>query len=84
MSTKSRPKFQPGFDNLDGRILLSASPLTPAQIRQDYSENFAFNVNGRSYTATGAGQTIAIVIGGLDPNAYSDLSTFDQQFGCQY
>ena len=81
MLPKHRPTFRPGFDNLDGRILLSASPLVPAQIRQAYAENFHFNVNGRSYTATGAGQTIAIVIGGLDPNAYSDLTTFDRTFG---
>ena len=81
MSAKRRPKFRPGFDNLDSRILLSASPLTPAQIRQAYSENFAFNVNGQSYTATGAGQTIAIVIGGLDPYISNDLSTFDRNFG---
>ena len=26
-------------------------------------------------------QTIAIVIGGLDPNAYSDLTMFDRTFG---
>ena len=81
MSANRRTALRPGFDHLDGRILLSASPLSPAQIRQAYSENFYFNVNGRSYTATGAGQTIAIVIGGLDPNAYGDLSTFDRTFG---
>ena len=81
MSANRRTALRPGFDHLDGRILLSASPLSPAQIRQAYSENFYFNVNGRSYTATGAGQTIAIVIGGLDPNAYGDLGTFDRAFG---
>ncbi len=81
MLPKHRPTFRPGFDNLDGRILLSASPLIPAQIRQAYSEIFNFNVNGRSYAATGAGQTIAIVIGGLDNSIYNDLTTFDQTFG---
>ena len=82
MLLKHRPTFRPGFDNLDGRILLSASPLIPAQIRQAYAENFNFNVNGRSYTATGAGQTIAI-IDRLDsiPTSNNDLATFDRTFG---
>ena len=52
MLPKHRPTFRPGFDNLDDRILLSVSPLSPAQIRQAYAENFNFNVNGRSYAAT--------------------------------
>jgi subtilase family serine protease len=81
MSARRRRDFRPRLDPLDGRILLSASGLTPAQIGQAYSENFTFNVNGRSYAATGAGQTIAIVIGGLDPYIANDLSTFDQNFG---
>ncbi len=46
---------------------------TPAQVRQAYG----FNQTG----ATGAGQTIAIVDAYYDPNAYSDLTTFDQQTG---
>ncbi len=80
MLPKHRPTFRPGFDNLDGRILLSASPLSPAQIRQAYAENFNFNVNGRSYAATGAGQTIAIIEGGLDPYINNDLATFDSYY----
>ena len=81
MLPKHRPTFRPGFDNLDGRILLSAIPLTPTQIRQAYAENFTFNVNGDSYAATGAGQTIAIMEGGLDPYINNDLATFDQKYG---
>ncbi len=107
MSAKRRPKFRPGFDALDARILLSANPLAPAhvrhrhvhrghelqkaqqpvsgisptQIRQAYAETFNFKVNGLSYTANGAGQTIAIVIGGLDPYISNDLSTFDSKYG---
>ena len=81
MLPKHRPTFRPGFDNLDGRILLSASPLSPVQIRQAYAENFNFNVNGRSYAATGAGQTIAIIDAGLDPYINNDLATFDRTFG---
>jgi subtilase family serine protease len=79
--TARRRDLRPTFDRLDGRILLSASPLSPAQVRQAYSENYIFNVNGRSYTANGAGQTIAIVIGGLDPYIANDLVTFDRTYG---
>jgi subtilase family serine protease len=81
MTAKRRSSFRPRFDELDGRILMSASPLVPSQIRQAYLENFYFNVNGRITTATGAGQTIAIVIGGLDPYIFNDLARFDQTFG---
>jgi hypothetical protein len=80
MTTRRRRDLRPGFDHLDGRILLSAG-LTPAQVRQAYSENYVFNVNGRSYTADGTKQTIAIVIGGLDPYISNDLATFDQAYG---
>src|SRR5262245_53706562 len=72
--------FRPKFDDLDGRILLSASMLTPAQIRQAYTENFNFDVNGLQYAADGSGQTIAIVLGGLDPYIAHDLATFDRAF----
>ncbi len=61
MSAESRPKHRPCFDNLDGRILRSASQLLPAEVRQAYAENFNFTGKGRSYTATGTGQTIAII-----------------------
>src|SRR5215471_9564700 len=81
MPAKRRTAFRPRFDDLDGRVLMSASPLVPSQIRQAYQENFTFNVNGRSTSASGAGQTIAIVNAGLDPYIYNDLATFDQTFG---
>jgi subtilase family serine protease len=81
MTAKRRPSFRPGFDDLDDRILMSASPLSPTQVRQAYQENLHFTVNGRSTTATGAGQTIAIIIGGLDPYISNDLANFDQTFG---
>ncbi len=81
MSAKRRSTFRPGFDYLDDRILLSANPLTPAQVRQAYAENFNFNVGGKSFAADGSGQTIAIVIGGLDPYIANDLATFDRNFG---
>ena len=78
---KIRTSFRPDFDSLDGRVLMSVGGLSPAQMRQAYKENFHFNVNGRSITATGAGQTIAIVIGGLDPYIANDLARFDRNFG---
>jgi subtilase family serine protease len=81
MYAKRRRAFRLGFDSLDGRILLSATPLTPAQIRQAYSENINFTVNGRSHPANGAGQTIAIVDAGYDLFISNDLKMFDQKFG---
>jgi subtilase family serine protease len=81
MIANRRPSFSPRFDHLDDRILMSASPLSPTQIRQAYQENFSFTVNGRSTTANGAGQTIAIIVGGLDPYITNDLATVDQAFG---
>ena len=61
--------------------LQAADNLTPAQIRQAYGEHFHFTIDGQQTTADYTGQTIAIVIGGLDPSIASDLSTFDQANG---
>jgi hypothetical protein len=47
--------------------------LTPAEVRS------AYGINDLTYD--GAGQTIAIVSQGNDPNLLADLDTFDQQFG---
>lgn len=55
----------------------TADALTPAQMRQAYGFNFVLPGGG---TATGAGQTIAIVDAFHDPNIQSDLHTFDQQY----
>ena len=46
-----------------------------------YGENIDFIVNGRRSTADGTGQTIAIVISGLDPNIGGDLEAFDRRYG---
>ena len=54
-----------------------ADGVTPAQLRQEYGFNFA---PPTGQTATGAGQTIAIVDAFHDPNIQSDLHTFDQQY----
>ncbi len=55
--------------------------FSPAQIKVAYSENFDFNVNGQRYEANGAGETIAIVEAGYDPEISQDLAAFDQEFG---
>jgi subtilase family serine protease len=55
--------------------------MSPALVRQAYGENINLNVGGRTYRADGTGQTIAIVIGGLDPTILNDLRTFDRQYG---
>jgi subtilase family serine protease len=81
MNARRRRDFRPTLDGLDDRILLSVTPLAPSQIRRAYSENIVFNVNGRSYTANGAGQTIAIIVAGLDPYISKDLATFDSWYG---
>jgi subtilase family serine protease len=74
--TTRRRGYRPTVDSLDPRVLLSGG-LSPAQIRQAYSENIDFNVGGRTYAATGAGQTIAIIVGKQDPNIWNDLAIFD-------
>jgi subtilase family serine protease len=73
--------YRPNVDRLDDRVMLSVSPLSPAQVRQAYTENINFIVGGRTYRADGSGQTIAIVTAGLDPTILSDLQTFDRRFG---
>lgn len=63
---------------------VSGSPqnLSPAMIEQAYDfDNLAFSVNGQTVSATGAGETIAIVDAFGDPDISSDLETFDANFG---
>src|SRR5579871_4369704 len=55
----------------------STAALIPAQMRQAYGFNFALPSGG---SATGAGETIAIVDAYHDPNIQSDLHVFDQQY----
>jgi subtilase family serine protease len=52
----------------------STAALTPAQMRQAYGYNFALPGGG---SASGAGETIAIVDAFHDPNIASDLHAFD-------
>jgi subtilase family serine protease len=55
--------------------------LSPKQIWKAYGEHFGFTINGQPHAADGTGQTIAIVVGGLDPNIANDLAAFDQASG---
>ena len=80
MLPKHRPTFRPGFDSLDGRILLSVSRWSRPD-RQAYSENLQLQRQRPVVHGHRAGETIAIVIGGLENPIYNDLTKFDQTFG---
>jgi subtilase family serine protease len=53
--------------------------LTPAQVRHAYGFDQIPAIAG-NYNAVGQGQTIAIVMGGDQPNIASDLHVFDTKF----
>jgi subtilase family serine protease len=88
-----RASFRPELEHLETRVLPSvatptnivANPqgssgpigLTPSQISNAYGFNLS-NYSGDS--ATGQGQTIAIIDAYNDPNIQSDLTAFDNQF----
>jgi len=57
---------------LESRTLLTAYPLSPGLVRHAYGFD--------QLTASGAGQTIAIIDAYDDPNVFSDLDTFDQTY----
>jgi hypothetical protein len=73
---EKKGRVRPRAEQLEARDLPSV--YTPAQIRQAYGFN---QVSFGSVAADGTGQTIAIVDAYSEPNIYSDLNTFDQQFG---
>src|SRR5262249_30478452 len=60
-------------EQLETRVLLSAYPLSPAQVRHAYGFD--------QLTADGTGQTIAIIDAYDDPNIFKDVDTFDQTYG---
>ena len=58
------------------------SGLSPAMIEQAYDlSNLVFATGGKTISANGAGETIAIVDAFGDPDITSDLQTFDANFG---
>lgn len=86
-----------GLESLERRELPSANPLgaaypnvqprfmaglTPSQVRHAYGfDGISFSANHQTVAADGAGETIAIVDAFDDPNALSDLQTFDRNYG---
>ncbi|MGD0390587.1 MAG: S53 family peptidase, partial [Tepidisphaeraceae bacterium] len=87
-------RFACRLEPLDTRVLLSGSStapldtsgspqgLSPAMIEQAYDlSNIVFRTGGKTVSANGAGETIAIVDAFGDPNIANDLETFDANFG---
>jgi subtilase family serine protease len=75
-----------GHASMDGGASLHGQSgsiiYSPAQMRHAYGvDSFHFTLNGQAYGADGRGQTIAIVIGGHDPNIVRDLQAFDRYYG---
>jgi subtilase family serine protease len=71
------------IEPLESRTHLSATVtgMTPAQIRHAYNiDRVQFSSNGKTVTADGSGQTIAIVDAYTDPTIVQDLKTFDKTF----
>ena len=65
-------------ETLEDRTLLSAAPISPAQMRTAYGVN---QISFNGVAGTGAGQTIAIVVAYHDPNIIAAAQTFSSQFG---
>src|SRR5580704_18114226 len=85
-SKAMRRASQGTLEQLESRVLLSVtatpSQLSPAMIEQAYDlKNITFTTGGKTVSATGAGETIAIVDAYGDPDISSDLQTFDANFG---
>lgn len=60
---------------------LPGGTLTPAQVKHAYGFDFHFIVSGKTVSADGRGQTIAIVDAYDEPNIRNDLAVFDRQYG---
>jgi hypothetical protein len=71
--------LQSGLGTPDGYSTPNGAPLTPAKMRDAYGlGNFnASNVTFNGVQGTGAGQTIAIIEGGSDPDIAADVVAFD-------
>jgi hypothetical protein len=79
---KSAATYTPTFIDLgpvsDATADSQTPPFIPSQITQAYGLNL---VNFNGITASGAGQTIAIVDAFNDPNIISDANSFSAHFG---
>ena len=81
MRKRPRRGFQPLWDHLDTRCLLSG--YSPAQITAAYGLNaISFtSSSGAKVTGDGSGQTIALIELYDDPNIQASLNTFDAEYG---
>src|ERR1700722_1600973 len=79
MPRMRRTTFRPVLDCLDDRCLLDGSGLTPAQLATAYGLN-GLTFGSPAQPANGAGEKIAVVELGDDPNIQAELAAFDQQF----
>ena len=79
MPRMRRWTFRPLLDHLDDRCLLDGSGLTPAQIATAYGLT-GLTVGNPAQPANGAGEKIAVIEVGDDPNIQAELAAFDQQF----
>src|SRR5436305_1912192 len=68
------------LESLEAR--LAPAVYSPGQIRHAYGfDQIAFSSGGSTVPADGRGQTIAVVDAYDDPRAWTDLQTFDRQWG---
>jgi Subtilase family len=80
----SASSSSPSLFEVAGPSVVSGTPqgLSPAMIEQAYNlKDITFTSGGQTTSATGAGETIAIVDAFADPDIASDLRTFDANFG---
>src|SRR5208283_5648354 len=76
---KQRQSTRPGIEALEDRIVPIV--FNPSQIRGAYGINLIqFGSAGAPVTGNGAGQTIAIIDPGDDPNMAADLQSFDSLY----
>jgi hypothetical protein len=75
-----KSNFMPQLEALEERVVPSATPITPAQLRAAYGvDQIKFPTPGGGVTVgNGAGQTIGIAVIGIDTNIASDLLAFDK------
>jgi hypothetical protein len=67
-------RFRPQMEGLEERVVPAA--ITPAQLRAAYGVD---QIKFGATAGNGAGQTIALVVNGIDASLVSDLKYFDQQ-----
>ena len=80
MHRRASRSFRAGCEPLEPRSLLSA--LTPAQMRHAYGvDGIVYSAGGQPVAATGAGQTIGIVVAYHNPNLASEVANFDASYG---